>query len=172
MKRRLTLVAAIGLVVLLNIAQTECPQPPFDASGDYEGQWWGQSNDMTQEVVACPLTMHLEQDLTAKYPKDHEVRGVVTVDYSCLELPEWVGEIPPSEVNVVGLLEDDNKLSLVSGGCGTGLCVVLALAGQGEDTNSDGLMDAYSGSWSFTIMLAGVQPFGVTGGYSVARSAE
>ena len=80
--------------------------------------------------------------------------------------------VKPSEVNVVGILEDNNKLSLLSGGCGTGLCLMLALVGQGEDTNGDGLMDAYSGSWSFTIMLAGVQPFGVTGGYSVARSAE
>lgn len=159
---------AITILSLVLVGCPEPPLPPFDATGTYTGEWWGTSEDQTQEIVACPLTMTLEQDLALPYPGDHGVRGTVTVDYSCIELPEWVGEIPAAEVQVSGLLADNLDLALASGGCGTGLCVVLVLAGQAADTNDDGFMDTYAGDWSYTILLAGVQPFGVSGGFSVA----
>jgi hypothetical protein len=64
-------------------------------------------------------------------------------------------------------LGDDGKMTLLSGGCGTGVCLVLALAGQGVDADSDGRMDTFSGSWSFVILLAGVEPFGTTGEFEL-----
>lgn len=158
------------------------PLPPFDATGTYEGTWQGRTNEVegegevegeieeVQVVAACPLTIELTQDLTKPYPGDHGVSGMVTIDYSCIELPEWAQnqETPaPSEVIVSGLLTDDGKLTLASGGCGIGLCVLLTLAGEGVDVNEDGLMDTYSGAWSYIILLAGVPPFGVSGTFEV-----
>ena len=96
------------------------------------------------------------------------VKGTAEIDYSCIQLPEWANEIPASTVQVGGLLGDDGKLVLLSGGCTTALCVVLSLDGQGTDDDGDGLMDTYAGAWGYTILLAGVQPFGVTGTFEVA----
>ena len=174
MAKTVQFVLFVALVGVLSIGQSQCqiewPPPPFDTTGTYEGTWEGSTADAekAQVIEACALTMTLQQDVTASYPTDHGVSGSVVVDYSCLDLPEWVGEIPPNTVNVSGILADDGKLTLLSGGCGTGLCVVLALAGEGEDSDSDGAMDAYSGAWSYTILLAGVQPFGVAGTFEVA----
>ena len=66
-------------------------------------------------------------------------------------------------MQVSGILEDNGRLSLLSGGCGTGFCVVLGLAGQGEDTDGDGFLDTYTGDWSYQILLACVEPFGFEG---------
>jgi len=143
------------------------PEPPFDTTGTYTGTWSGQPSE-GEEVNECPLTITLTQNLNANYPGDHAVSGTVVVDYSCFELPEWVGTPPPSTVNVGGLLGDDGTLTLLSGGCGTGLCVVLALSGTGVDADGDGDMDSYSGTWSYSLLLAGVQPLTVTGTFEVA----
>ena len=173
MMRKTLLIPFLAVAAVLTIGQAECPgewpKPPFDTTGIYAGTWQGATNEEKQQIVlACPLTITLEQDLTANYPNDHGVKGTVDVDYSCLELPEWLGEIPANTVQVTGLLEDNGKLTLLSGGCGPGVCLVMALAGEGVDVDADGAMDTYGGSWSFTILLAGVQPFGVTGTFDVA----
>jgi hypothetical protein len=160
------------LAVALCGCPTEWPLPPFDTTGSYEGLWQGQTNEAdkaeVQVIEGCPLSLTLEQDLTASYPGDHGVKGTAIVDYSCLVLPAWVGEIPPNTVEVTGILADTGELVLASGGCGPGVCLVLVLAGEGADTDADGAMDTYGGAWSFTILLAGVQPFGVTGTFEVA----
>ena len=175
MRKRTRCILLVGCVALLCIGQEQCniewPEPPFDTTGTYIGTWSGQTNEpekAQQTVAACPLTMTLVQDLTADYPADHGVSGTVEIDFSCIELPEWAEPIPPNTVNVTGLLQDDGKLTLLSGGCTTALCLVLALDGQGVDVDGDGAMDVYEGDWSFTILLAGVQPFGVAGTFEVA----
>jgi len=174
MRRKLQLCVVTTVLAFLTLGQSQCPNepppPPFDATGTYAGEWWGNTENEDQEIVACPLTITLQQDVTANYPADHGVQGTVVVNYSCIELPDWVDEIPDSEINVTGLLENHGKLSLFSGGCGTGICAGVVLSGFGEDTDGDGMMDAYSGDWSFTILLAGVNPFGVTGGFDLATS--
>jgi len=171
--RKFTFIMAVGILGALTIGQGQCniewPLPPFDASGVYTGLWRGTSNEAQAQVIdGCPLTLMLEQDLTANYPTDHAVKGTAEIDYSCIQLPEWANEIPASTVQVGGLLGDDGKLVLLSGGCTTALCVVLSLDGQGTDDDGDGLMDTYAGAWGYTILLAGVQPFGVTGTFEVA----
>jgi hypothetical protein len=163
------------MIVFLALVSSGCEDPPpapFDTTGTYFGTWSGRSDEADvaeqQTVLACPLTITLTQDTSLPYPQDHAVKGTVDVDYSCLELPEWVDEIPPGQAQVSGLLADDGTLTLVSGGCGPGLCLVLALSGPAVDSDSDRAMDEYSGSWSFTILLAGVRPFGVNGEFQVA----
>jgi len=187
MHKTLKLLALCSVVIVFSMGQTECqpewPVPPFDTSGSYAGTWSGRTTEPDPEkaedpeevqvIEDCPLTMTLTQDVTADYPADHGVEGTVNIDYSCVQLPEWVeGDLPASNVNVTGLLADDGKLSLLSGGCGTGICVLLTLAGEGQDLDADGLMDTYSGAWSYIILLAGVQPFGVSGTFGVAVVAE
>lgn len=153
------------------------PAPPFDATGTYEGTWQGSTDENTpadyqQQVVACPLTVTLTQDLSAPYPGDHVVTGTVVVNYSCVELPEWMTEIPDSVVQVTGLLADDGKLTLLSAACGTGACLGLGLTGDAVDEDGDGAMDAYSGEWGLAIMLAGIEAFGVDGTFEVAVAGE
>lgn len=179
MKKLGLLLLCCGLVAVFSVGQTECPnwpKPPFDTTGLYKGTWSGQTTEPApkqQAVEDCPLTIHLQQNVNAAYPGDHGVKGTVEIDYSCVEWPDWVTQTPPaSTVQVGGLLADDGTLTLLSGACGTGICLVLALSGQGADTDGDGLMDTYSGAWSFTILLAGVQPFGVTGTFETERWLE
>ena len=163
-------VTNLGLTILLAAGLTGCPEwppPPFDTTGTYAGEWWGATEDQTQEIASCPLTMTLTQVLTRPYPADHVVEGTVVVNYLCLDLPQWVAEIPPATVQVTGLLADDGTFTLISGTCGTGLCVALTLTGEGEDTDDDGLMDTYAGDWAYNILLPGVPPFGINGGFAV-----
>lgn len=163
---------AIVLSAVCAIALTGCPgtfpPPPFNTTAAYLGTWKGKSNeDDPQHVKKCPLGIVLTQDPAADYPGDHLVQGTVTVDYSCIEFPEWIETPPPSVVEVGGVLQDNGNLSLITGGCTTALCVVLTLNGVGVDNDGDGLMDSYSGSWAYTILLAGVEPFGFTGKFEV-----
>ena len=173
MRRRIIMLGMIGVVAALGMSQTDCniefPKPPFDTTGTYIGTWSGVSDDTAQTVAACPLTINLNQDLTLAYPGDHAVTGTVTIDYSCIELPDWVDEPLPTTVPVAGILKDDGTLGLMTGGCDVAICVVLGLAGQGYDDEGDGVMDAYEGNWTYAILLAGVQPFGFGGVFSVER---
>ena len=165
-------VSALVFAAVLVVVAVGCPgtfpPPPFNATGNFSGTWRGKSNEETpQHVKRCPLQISLTQDASLAYPQDHLVNGTVTVDYSCIELPEWVETPPPSVLNVSGGLQDNGNLTLISGGCTTALCVVLTLTGAGIDADADGVMESYSGSWSYTILLAGVEPFGFTGKFEV-----
>lgn len=151
---------------------TPLPVPPFDATGTYSGVWSGTpSGDGTQTVSECPLELTLTQNLAAQWPATFAVSGTAMVDYSCFDLPEWVETPPPSLVNIGGVMTQDGKLKLLTGGCGTGLCVALTLDGACIDTDDDGAMDAYDGTWTYAILLAGVQPFGFTGTFTTDLAA-
>jgi hypothetical protein len=158
-----------GLAVAAMTGCPGIPAPVFDATGTYVGSWTGTAQDTEdpeakqQTVDECPITLVLTQDFDAQWPANRTVQGSVTVDYSCVDLPERFPSIPPSTVDVSGILGENGDLTLLSGGCGTGFCVVLVMNGQGVDSDSDGFMDLYDGDWSYTILLAGVQPFGFTG---------
>lgn len=161
------------MAVVFAIAMTGCPgtfpPPPYDATGTYTGTWKGKSNeDNPQRVKECPLQIVLTHNPAADFPEDHLVQGIVTIDYSCIEFPEWAETPPSSVVEVGGVLQDNGTLSLISGGCTTALCVVLTLTGAGVDEDGDGLLDSYSGAWAYTILLAGVEPFGFTGKFQVS----
>lgn len=166
-----SLLAVCSVVAIVAVLAAGCPpppKPPFSAEGEYAGAWNGTSSDNTQVVSDCALSMSLTQNVNASFPTDHVVNGTVTIDYSCITLPEWVEDPVPSVLNVTGYLQDNGNLTLLTGGCTTALCVVLSLNGTADDTDSDGFADTYSGTWNYTILLAGVEPFGFTGTSSVA----
>jgi hypothetical protein len=130
--------------------------------------WSGTSNEPEpQHVENCPLTLKLRHDLAANWPADHVINGKAVIDYSCVDLPDWVELPAPSRIQVSGLIGNDGRLTLVSGGCTTALCVVLTLTGQCGDDDGDGYADVYSGEWSYRILLAGVEPFGFDGVFEV-----
>ncbi|MBI1317954.1 MAG: hypothetical protein GC168_03260 [Candidatus Hydrogenedens sp.] len=151
------------------------PVAPFDATGYYEGTWSGSTMSGTakedaQEVQACPLEFTLTQNVNAPWPQRFGVNGTVKVDYSCLTLPDWVDTPPPGEVNVAGVMDEQGKVGLLTGGCGTGMCVALGLDGPGVDTDSDGYMDSFSGEWQFSLLLAGFTPFTIRGSFQAAEA--
>lgn len=177
MKRSVLVVAVAGLVVL---GLQGCPppggwpEPPFDTTGTYEGTWSGRSSEPVPEdqqvIEACPLTLELTQDLTRVYPNDHAVNGVATIDPECITLPDWaqaIGITVPDEVNVTGVLTDDGKLTVTSGTCGVGLCLILTLAGDGADADEDGFMDTYAGALSYILLLPEEEPLGISGTFEV-----
>lgn len=156
---------------------TGCPRmgaPIFDTTGDYAGVWSGNVVGESADKVAnvqitdCPLSMTLEQNFDGRFPENRFVRGEVTIDYGCLELPNGIdASVAPSTVEVSGILSESGKLRLLSGDCGPGFCVVLILDGEGVDENEDSFMDRYAGDWTFTILLAGIAPFSVDGTFEV-----
>lgn len=152
------------------------PPPPFSAAGTFEGTWSGQETSEApmkqepQQVVDCPLTLVLTQNVEQGGFGAYRVQGTATVNYSCIDLPAWLGEIPASNVEVGGLMTKEGHLTLLSGGCGTGLCVVLSLDGQGVDSDADGLMDTYAGDWNYTLLFPGFTPFGFEGTFEAARA--
>lgn len=172
MKSKAIAVVSMAAALMLCGCPTQIPQPPFNATGTYAGVWSGapSGEGQTQDVAECPLTLTLTQNVAAPWPGSFAVNGTALIDYACFDLPEWLETPPASTVNVGGVLDGEGKLTLVSGGCGTGLCVVLSLAGAGEDTNADGAMDTFDGTWTYTLLLAGVQPFGFTGAYTTDRA--
>ena len=174
MKKMTGIAGGLLLIAVVFLGQSQCneqlPHPPFDATGSYDGTWQGQTDENTQTVAACPLQLTLAQNVYANFPARMHVSGTAVIDYSCFDWPEWFPPVPPSTVEVSGLMGEDKHLVLLSGGCGTGFCIVLSLDGQGEDSNNDQLMDEFCGEWKLTFLLAGVQPFGFSGTFEVVRS--
>jgi hypothetical protein len=173
MKRILPTLATVAFAAS---ALTGCPPPggapvpPFDAMGVYAGTWNGTATGggKEQEVAECPLELTLEQDVNAPWPQRFGVSGTVYVDYSCIELPEWAETPPPSMVQVGGVMDEQGKVGLLTGACGTGMCVALGLDGPGVDTDGDGFMDTFSGGWQYSLLLAGFTPFTVQGSFEAA----
>lgn len=170
---------ALAALTLVAISLAGCPPqqipiPPFDATGTYAGTWTGtQDGDgAKQEVLECPLTLTLTQNVAAPFPQNFGVQGTAVINYDCFDLPAWLETPPPSTVNVSGVLETNGRLTLLSGACGTGACVILSLAGAGAEIYSNGTMDTYDGNWNYAIALAGVAPFGFTGTYTTDRAEE
>lgn len=174
MKTVASVLGGLVLVSAILLGQSQCnemlPHPPYNATGDYEGTWQGKTEDDTQTVLACPLQLTLAHDVYANYPTRMTVSGTAVIDYSCFELPDWFPPIPPSTVQVSGILGEEEHLVLLSGGCGTGFCIVLSLDGDTQDTDEDGFMDEYCGEWKLAFLLAGVQPFGFNGTFQLSRS--
>jgi hypothetical protein len=170
-------IATLTAFVMLSTTMTGCPLPanapvaPFDATGTYVGTWSGSTTtDATakQDVQECPLEFTLTQDVDAAWPQRFAVSGSAYIDYSCLELPEWAETPPPSVIQVAGVMDEQGKVGLVSGACGTGMCVALGLDGPGVDADGDGLMDSISGEWQYSLLLAGFTPFIIRGSFEAA----
>jgi hypothetical protein len=183
MQKRGMLTVFLITAALLSMAQTPSCTAPMNASGLYSGKWTFDVKDeagIVIDTVECPLEMTLQQNVALNPPQNLKVTGIVHVDFSCLDevptWPEWAKIPEPSDVQVTGTMDTKGKLTLASGGCGPGTCVILALAGPGEvesteppDTEGIPNMVKYSGDWGFAISVAFLGTTGGSGKFEVTK---
>jgi hypothetical protein len=163
----------LALLAVLTPTLIGCPpvEPPFDATGDYAGTWEG-VEETTGETVASPITFTLEQDLTLEPPQHMAVEGDVVIEFAGTALGDLLenrGDPTSVTVKVGGLVGKEGNLVLASGGCATFLCLLLTFGGPGDDTGSDGFMDAYSGDWTLTVAPIGINAMVFRGTFSATR---
>ena len=144
---------------------TGCPTvvAPFDATGDYVGTWDGTATltstaGTTPIAVADgPITVGLlhEPDLPLI---NMEVVGFVEVDWDYLlgPLASFIDlsgfDVP---IPILGSMQEDGSMSLSLSGCpeGLGVCGSVTLDGTGVDTDADGEMDEFSGTFSLQLTV-------------------
>jgi len=184
MQRKKLLRPFLLIAALISMAQTPSCTAPMNATGSYSGTWTFDVKDEAGNVidtVDCPLSMTLNQDVTLPPAQNLKVTGAVHVDFSCLNevptWPEWAKIPEPSDVQVTGTMDKEGKLTLASGGCGPGTCVILTLAGPGEsevtaaaDNEEIPGMVKYSGKWVFAISVAFIGTAGGTGTFEVTAA--
>jgi len=183
MRKRGMLTIFLITAALISMAQTPSCTAPMNATGSYSGKWTFDVKDeagIVIDTVECPLEMTLQQNVALNPPQNLKVTGIVHVDFSCLDdvptWPEWAKIPEPSDVQVTGTMDTKGKLTLASGGCGPGTCVILALAGPGEveameppDTEGIPNMVKYSGDWGFAISVAFLGTTGGSGNFEVTK---
>jgi len=195
MKRKYFVSCCLIAVALVCMGQGSSCNAPLDATGSYSGKWSFKDNATTVDnntaadnaadnttavkIIDCPLTMMLNQDVTLAPPENLNVAGRVHIDFSCLEeastWPSWAQAPAPSDVTVTGLMSTDGKLTLASGGCGPGTCVILGLDGKAESNKiveGKKVMTRYSGNWGFAVGIAFLGNLGATGTFEVTRDDE
>jgi len=175
----LCLLSAVTALSLTGCPPSAFPSPPFDTSGDYLGDWTGEVEilDEKDAAITCPLSMTLLQDTSLGYPLNFGLAGAVEFDYDCF-LPEWlldlIGlELPALTIPVVGTLQADGDIYLTADVCiEEDLCVVFTLDGVGQDTDSDGAMDLFTGDFEIYIDIPEVPPIEAEGTFEVAAVDE
>lgn len=165
MKRR-KIIFHIILVCFFCVALTaqkeECDyDPPFDATGDYEGTWWVGSGP------ACPVTAEIQMNAQSAPVPLWDATAHFSIDFSCIEWPEELPPLEPMELDAVGLLDENGTLTFTAFGCTIALCLFFDSTGTGVDADLDGFMDSYSGTWDFAILIAGIAPVGVQGNFEI-----
>ena len=182
MQKRGILTIFLITAAMISMAQTPSCTAPMNATGTYSGKWTLEVKDVNGTVtgtVDCPLEMTLTQNVALQPPNNLKVTGTVHVDFSCLdEVPTWPdwAKIPePADVQVSGTMDQNGKLTLGSLGCGTAMCVILALSGTGEkevieETENGEIpnMIKYSGDWGFAISIAFLGTTGGNGTFEVS----
>lgn len=149
----------IVLPVLSLLTLCGCPVgyiiPPFDATGTYAGTWEAALEGAT-ETVRCSCTLVLEQDLAADFPKDHVLRGTITLNMTCPSALRELGRLGfPGIVHIetTGVQFPDGRLYFASGDCVELDCQGIVLSATGADADKDGYMDAIDGDWQFGALL-------------------
>ena len=194
MNRHAFLTVWLTAVALFTMGQSSSCKAPMDATGSYSGTWtfYVKDNGTVIDELDCPLSMTLEQDVAQDPPENLSVNGTIHVDFSCLdEAPNWPpgAAVPePSDVAVGGTMDANGKIVLLSGGCGPGTCIILALDGQGEAGVRDNStarsigcqsltpaaddipsMQHYSGEWGIAIGVAFLGSVADNGTFAVFR---
>ncbi len=143
-------------------AKQECQySPPFDANGDYEGEWWvGQGEH-------CPVTAEIQMNTNINPLPLWDSTAQFTIDFSCIEWPPELPPLEPMVLDAVGVVDEHGTMTYTAFGCTIALCLFFDSTGAGVDIDSDGLMDTYSGTWDFAILIAGFAPLGVTGEFEL-----
>ena len=172
--KRLGMWFFFGVLGVLSVGQDECrpslPPPAFDTTGTYTGTWEGMSTD-DQEAMACPLTIVFAHDVDAGAIESRRPQGTLMIDFSCIDLPAFVDRPEARNVEATFLLQDDGKLASIVPVCSPNapVCVLLGLDGEGMDEDGDGVMDSYSGDWSYRFLVPGIPAFGVDGTFMIER---
>lgn len=162
--RRIALCAALLLVS--GLMSSGCPieffEPPFDATGSYEGTW-----NVGLKQGDCALRMDLAQDVESGLIENARVSGAVEVDFTCFA--DFFDLLVENEIiegqrtfDVEGFLLPEGTLELntpeFAADCDDTVCVSLIFVGTGEDVDSDGSMDDYAGGWLALITFGQLPP--------------
>ncbi len=175
-----TLAAALTLG---SLSLAGCPQlsPPFDASGNYAGDFAVGFGDL-ELIDGCGMLVTLEQNVDGLPIANGQVTGTVTLSFGCV-LPEDLALMASGgagalgaglaalgtggfesgvasllnlpAIEVTGVLLPDGTLELntpdLLEDCTEGDCVKLALLGKGVDSDADGRMDWFDGTFGGTL---------------------
>jgi hypothetical protein len=171
------LVMQMTLVTAAALGLAGCPfgtLTPFNTTGTYTGTW----NTGEQGVEACPITLTLEQDMSASLIDRNRVTGTVTLDLSCLGVAELLVDalVDLDPIEVTGALLPNGAVELRSPDildeCPEGGCVRIALLSQGVDDDSDGGMDLLEGTWIGTIHVSPELVLPLTGDFATQFNEE
>lgn len=167
-RKRLLVIASLGFALFLLVGAKGCEpeNPPFDATGEYSGEWW------SGEGAHCPLYASITMNAAPVYPPLWNPQATFTIDFSCIELPEGFPPLEPVDIKVGGQLDINGNLTFATGGCGVPYCILFGTAGVGADSDANGFMDTYTGTWSLVILLAGFEPFGVSGQFELRANEK
>ena len=148
-------VAFLFLVSADDSCTPDPAEPPFDATGEYEGTWNSEFNP-----TECTLYATLEQDVDADYPNDHVVTGDVVFDLSCINaLGWWAPPIDPVEFAIYGTMTDSGELVMAGVGYGSYFGIEADLNGSCTDDDSDGQVDLWAGDISVRILDVSNNPY-------------
>ena len=159
---------------LTSLTFAGCPNlnPPFDATGAYEGTFTLGAQG-TVLVEDCDIALELEHDVDALPFENSKVSGTVELSLTCVVDGATDGKATIEElldgllgdllgtgpVEVTGVLGPNGTLELSTADlfeeCPEGGCEKLLLIGTGKDTNDDGEMDEYSGIFGGLVQVSG-----------------
>lgn len=164
LKRTMT-VMSLCLLMLGLVAAGPCAKnSPYNATGSYEGVWQQAGGP------GCTMSADLSMQSGMKDPPYlWNGNGYFYFDLDCVEWPE---ELPPlADITgwLPGVLDEYGNLSFGAIECGTPYCTTFSVNGHGLDTDADGFMDTYAGGWDLAFALAGFEPFGIGGSFSLER---
>lgn len=179
----------LAVVALASFTFAGCPslQPPFDATGEFEGVFSLGAGD-TQIADGCDITFVLEQDIEAVPFENAAVSGTVEMNLGCVVdagvdkatieelLDGLLGELlGTGPVEVSGVLLPNGTLELSTADllaeCPEGGCEKLLLIGKGVDSDDDGKMDSYNGTLGGIVQVSG-QLVPLFGEFETAAAAE
>jgi len=161
-------ISVLGVAVAAAAVFSGCPewtQPPFDATGTYKGTFaLGAGN--TQIAQDCGITVTLVHNINAGAIENAKVSGTVKMNVSCVAgntngiFDGVLGQLfSTGAINVSGAILPDGTLELNTDGllndCPTNTCERLVLLGKGTDTNNDGKMDTYDGTFGGLVQISG-----------------
>lgn len=148
--------------VFLTAQKEECNyDPPFDATGEYEGGWWVGEGDQ------CPVTAEIQMNAVTALVPLWDATAHFSIDFSCIDWPEELPPLLPMELDAIGVMDDNGTLTFTALGCTIALCVFFDSTGTGVDADGDGFMDSYTGTWDFAILIAGFAPLGISGEFEL-----
>lgn len=178
------MMSGVLLTSLMSLLMMGCPElTPFSVTGSYAGQYaiGAEGEDLAGEA---PLSMTLSTSGNGLFAAN-TVTGTLTLDFSTNAIAqllatlglieEGILELPP--IPIKGVLAPDGTLLLNSEGlleeCTDVYCIRLGMAGTGIDTDADGKMNTYQGSWAGAIQKDTLTvPLYGTFNVSVAAQAE